>query len=381
MFTPDILLPGPTPVPFAIQQAMLTPMTDHRGSTFTPVLERVRQRLGELFAVGPDGGAVVLPASGTGALEATIQNFFREDDAVLAVCTGAFGNRFAEIAELHGLLVDRYTVPWGQAFNPTHLLTLLDQRDYRGVLLTHNETSTGVINPIQTVLQQIKSWPQASRPLVVVDSISGVPAMPMAMHSWGIDVALAASQKGFMCPPGLAIIAAGARGLERLQEKRSHRFYFDLLPYFAGKLPYTPATSLVYGLDKSLEMLQEEGASVRYRRHQLLSQITRSFGEAAGWRPLVEASVASPTVTALEVPNGQSPNQIRTQIAALGLQVAGGMGPWHDTVIRIGHVGAIAPASLFAGLSIVAHVTPHPTRGLDAAWQRWHQEIDREAMI
>ncbi len=378
MFTPDILLPGPTPVPVAIQQAMLTPMSDHRGSAFTPVLERVRHRLATLFEVGPSGGIAVLPASGTGALEATVQNFFQKGDAVLSVSTGAFGNRFRDVAQAHGLVVDPYTVPWGQAFDPAPVVSRIRQHQYRGILLTHNETSTGVINPIERLTAQMVSIPPAYRPLIVVDSISGVPAIPLPMQTWGVDVALAASQKGFMCPPGLALIAASGNGLKHLQQDRPHRFYFDLGPYFEDKLPYTPATSLIYGLDKSLELLAAEGSARRYQRHRLLGQMTRSFGHAVGWNPFVEEIVASPTVTSLGVPAGSSPTRVRARIAALGLQVAGGMGPWHDTAIRIGHVGAITPATLFAGLSIVAHVTPHPSRGLEAAWQVWHEDLDKE---
>lgn len=378
MFTPDILLPGPTPVPIVIQQAMLTPMTDHRASTFMPVLERVRLELSTLFDVDPNGGIAIVPASGTGALEAAVQNFFCAGDPVLSVSTGGFGNRFADVAEAHGLAVDRYSVPWGYAADAANVLYRLKQRDYRGILLTHNETSTGVINPLDMLASQIASDSTIHRPLVVVDSISGVPAVPMAMQRWGIDVVLAASQKGFMCPPGLAVIAASSQALQHLQQNRTHRFYFDLRPYFDGKLPYTPATSLVYGLDKSLELLKTEGPALRYHRHRLLGRMTRSFGSAAGWRPLVEESVASPTVTPLAVSDGNSPLIVRAQIAELGLQVAGGMGPWHDIAIRVGHVGAITPATLFAGLSVIAHVTPHPLPGLDAAWEVWHGDLDEE---
>lgn len=376
MFTPDILLPGPTPIPMAIQQAMLTPMSDHRGDTFAPILQRVRQQLGILFDIDQDGGIAIVPSSGTGALEATVQNFFEAGDAVLSVSTGAFGDRFGDVAKAHGLAVDAHSVPWGQAFAPDAILSRISARAYRGLLLTHNETSTGVLNPIEQLAGLLSSIPRDRRPLVIVDSISGVPAVPVALADWHVDVVLAASQKGFMCPPGLAIIAASSRAVSRLHRDRVHRFYFDLCPYFQGHLPYTPATSLVYGLDKALDLLREEGSRARYRRHALLGQMTRVFGSAAGWRPLVDEAIASPTVTALMLPDGISPETIRAHLAHMGLQVAGGMGPWHQTAIRIGHVGAVTPASLFAGLGIMAHLTPSPLAGLDAAWTVWHQNTE-----
>ncbi len=378
MYTPDILLPGPTPIPMSIQQAMLTPMSDHRANPFAPILERVRQGLGRLFGLDQSGGVAIVPASGTGALEATVQNFFEPGDAVLSVSVGAFGDRFGEVARAHGLAVETYRVPWGQAFDPDAILSQMAQRPYLGILLTHNETSTGVLNPIEEFAGQLASIPSDRRPLIIVDSISGVPAVPLALSDWGVDVVLAASQKGFMCPPGLSLIAASSRALGQLHGDRSRRFYFDLRPYFAGGLPYTPASSLVYGLDKSLDLLWEEGSENRYRRHALLAHMTRAFGIAAEWLPLVPAQIASPTVTALALPDGVSPKIIRAHLARMGLQVAGGMGPWHETSIRIGHVGAITPASLFAGLSIMAHLAPSPIEGLDAAWKVWHENMDQE---
>lgn len=378
MFTPDILLPGPTPIPLSIQQAMLTPMSDHRADTFAPILKRAREALGRLFGIDQNGGIAIVPASGTGALEAAVQNFFEPGDAVLSVSVGAFGDRFRDIARAHGLAVDAYAVPWGQAFDPHAIMSHMAERPYLGILLTHNETSTGVLNPIKEMAHLLSSIPGDRRPLIIVDSISGVPAVPLTLADWNVDVVLAASQKGFMCPPGLALIGASSRALRRLQSDRSHRFYFDLHPYFAGGLPYTPATSLVYGLDRSLDLLKEEGSGHRYRRHALLGQMTRAFGLAAGWLPLVPAHIASPTVTALALPDGVSPNTIRSHLARMGLQVAGGMGPWHQTAIRIGHVGAITPASLFAGLGVMAHLTPSPIEGLDAAWNVWHENIDQE---
>ncbi len=368
--TPHILLPGPTPIPEKVQQAMTTSMSDHRGAIFEPVMHRVRQRLHELFHLDPQGQVAVLPAAGTGGLEACIQNFFEPGDRVLSVETGMFGKRFAEIARAMGLEVISLTVPWGQAFSVEAVLEELDRNAVRGILTTHNETSTGVLNPIRELGLALQKLP--NRPLYIVDSISGVPSIELPMAAWGVDVVIAASQKGFMCPPGLAIFGIRGDALDALQPHRLGRHYFNLLPYVQGQLPYTPAVSLWYGLDAALDLLAEEGEAARFARHRLLAQMARAFGEAAGLEPIVNAACASWTVTALNVPPPLSPGQLRRQCQALGLQIAGGMGPWHDRAVRLGHVGAVDAADLWAGLGILAHFVPHPEAGLAKAFSVWH---------
>ncbi|MBX5468226.1 MAG: alanine--glyoxylate aminotransferase family protein [Firmicutes bacterium] len=371
MFPPDILLPGPTPVPTAIEQAMLTPMSDHRGQLFQPIHDGVYDKLGILFQLPQDGAAAVIPSSGTGALEAAVQNFFAPNDRVLAVTTGAFGQRFAEAARAMDLEVEEMAVPWGSAFTVEEVLDRIHRASYRGVLVTHNETSTGVTNP---VVELARHWPRAGdRPLLVVDSISGVPSIPLTFDEAPVDVLIAASQKGFMCPPGLGILLVSGYALKKRPTTRRGRFYFDLAPYFDRQLPYTPAVSLWYGLHQALDLLLQEGASRRWARHRLLASMTRRFGEVGGFSPLVAEPIASATVTALGVPTGLTPQAVRAAVAARGLQIAGGMGPWAKTAIRIGHVGAVTPQALFGGLAVLAHLSPRPTEALAAAWDVWRQ--------
>lgn len=372
MFSPEILLPGPTPIPSSVQQAMMTPMSDHRGSHFAPVVSRVRDALANLFQVGPGGAVAVIPASGTGALEAAIQNFFAAGQRVLSISTGAFGDRFAKIAQNHGLSVDKVEVPWGQAFSPLDVVERVAKGLYAGVLVTQNETSTGVLNPVQSLASLLNNLPNSRRPLFIVDSISGVPSVSMEMVDWGVDVVLSASQKGFMCPPGLALVAATERARIHLKTEGAYGYYFDLNPYFEGQLPYTPAVSLWYGLDAALQLLQEEGVQARYARHHTLAKMAREFANAGGWHPIVDEDHASPTVTAIELPPSYDPGDLRKKIARQGLQIAGGMGAWHHHAIRIGHVGAVLPSMLFGGLGTIAHFVPHPDRALSAAWAAWH---------
>jgi len=367
--TPHILLPGPTPVPERVQQAMLRSMSDHRGNVFEPVLARVYARLAALLHVGNAGRIAVLPASGTGGLEAAIQNFFQPGDRVLSVETGLFGKRFKEIAQAMDIQVETVAFEWGQAFDAGQVLEVLERTPVKGVLLTHNETSTGVLNPVETLAPRIRALPHS--PLILVDSISGVPSVPFNLMQSQADVIIAASQKGFMCPPGLAILGLSGRAVEHVLKDRRGRHYLDLRPYLDGHLPYTPAVSLIYGLDAALELLDEEGEAARLARHRQLAQMARAFGEAAGLPPLVSEKVTSPTVTALSVPAPLTPAELRRQAAERGLQIAGGLGPWHHSAIRIGHVGAVDAADLWGGLGILAHMVPNPIPALEAAFTAW----------
>ncbi|PSR21050.1 MAG: serine--glyoxylate aminotransferase [Sulfobacillus acidophilus] len=367
-----ILLPGPTPVPKAVEQAMLTAMSDHRGSLFATVQKRVLQQLADLFQAPSANHVAVLPASGTGGLEAAIQNLFMPGDDVLVVETGLFGRRFGEVAQSLELKIDRLEIPWGQAFKPQDILARVADHPYRGILVTHNETSTGVLNPVEELSTQLLTVPE--RPLLVVDSISGVPSIPLRL-SGAIDAIVAASQKGFMCPPGLAILAFSDGGREAILANRPGRFYFDLNPYLKGHLPYTPAVSLWYGLDAALDLLAQEGEKARFARHRLLRDMVRAYGAAGGLSLLVEESHASPTVTALGLPASLKPGDVRRHAEERGLQIAGALGPWHDSAIRIGHVGAIDVGDLWAGLGLLAPELLYPEDALKAAYQVATQKL------
>lgn len=359
-----LLLPGPTPIPKPVEQALLAAMTDHRGGAFETVQNRVLNGLAALLGTDSQEHVAVLPASGTGGLEAVVQNLFHPNDRVLVVESGLFGRRFGEVAKAQQLNVDRMELTWGEALRPQAIMERIGAAPYRGVLVTHNETSTGVLNPIEELGGLMNQLPDP--PLLVVDSISGVPAIPLTVQN-GIDVIVAASQKGFMCPPGLAMIALSDRARSAVLVERAGRFYFDLWPYLKGQLPYTPAISLWYGLDAALQLLQQEGAEARLKRHQWLRNMVRAFGEAGGLEVLVPDHWASPTVTALRLPSSMNPSQFRRHLEQKGLQIAGGLGEWHHRVIRVGHVGAIDVGDLWAGLGLMAPYLPHPQQSLEAA--------------
>ena len=222
-------------------------------------------------------------------------------------------------------------------------------RPARGLLMVHNETSTGRLQPVA-------AWAEAARAalpdiLCVADAISSVPSAPLDMDAAGIDVALAASQKGFMAPPGLGLVALGARALEALRKERPGRMYFDLPGYVDHHWVSTPVIAHWYALEASLALLAEEGDEARYARHAAMGRLVRAAGRAMGLTPLAPEDAASPTVTVLGVPQGLTAPRVIAQARLYGAALAGAMGPWADRAVRIGHVGAVTPLDMMAAVS------------------------------
>ena len=281
------------------------PVINHRGPEFAAILRRVTARLQYVFQT--TSPVLTFPASGTGGQECALVNLFSPGEHVVAITIGHFGNRFAQIAERYGLQVSRIAFPWGEAADPAIVEARLHElAPYRGVLLTHNETSTGVTNDIQILAALIRRHnPDA---LIVVDAVSSLGCIPLEMDAWEIDVAFTASQKGLMCPPGLMMLAAGPRAWEANAQASLPRFYFDWASarrsLERGQHPVTPPVSLFYALDLALELLLAEGMEAVFARHQHLGEYVRKHVRAIGLLLLADTVHASNTVTAVRVPDG-----------------------------------------------------------------------------
>jgi aspartate aminotransferase-like enzyme len=362
-----LFLPGPTPVPADVALAQALPMVDHRGDAFGALMADLLPRLARLF--GTAGGVAVLPASGTGGLEAALVNLFSPGERVLAVVAGAFGARWAEMAADLGLVVDRLEVAWGEAASPSAVAGRVADQPYAGVLLTQNETSTGVLQDVESLAAAVRA--QAPETLVAVDAVSGFPAVALPMDAWGVDLVVAGSQKAFALPPGLALVAVGERARQAVEASGRRRAYFDLRPYLRGDLPYTAPVGLWYALERSLARLEGEGAERRERRHRLVARMVREGARALGLRPLAREEVASPTVTALTLPEGVEPAAVRAAAGRLGAAFAGGMGPLRKVAVRVGHVGAVGPLDAVAAVAALeaalAEVRGQPADGAAAA--------------
>jgi aspartate aminotransferase-like enzyme len=337
----NLRIPGPTPVPFEILEEMTNPVINHRGPEFAAILERVTLRLQYFFQTASP--VLTYASSGTGGQESAITNLFSPGDRVLAISIGVFGNRFATIAEIYGLQVERLEFEWGQAADPAILEGRLQTAaPFKGVLMTHNETSTGVTNDVETLASVIRrSNPDA---LILVDAVSSLGCVPLEMDSWGIDVVFTGSQKGWMVPPGLMMIAASPRAWEANKSAKLPRFYFDWeMPrknLEKWQHPVTPPVSLFFALDLALEKMLDEGREAIFERHKSIGEYVRWRAKEIGLQLLADHEYASNTVTAIYTPDGIDTKTLLKDLRVEdGVVLGGGQGKFEGKIFRVGHLG------------------------------------------
>ncbi len=351
----NLRIPGPTPIPDAVLEAQAAPMIDHRGTEFAAMFREISAGIASL--IGSSDEVLLLTGSGSGALEAAVVNTLSPGDRVLSVIAGGFGERFAAIAEAFGASVDRLEVPWGESANPVAVAHRLRAAPpYRAVLLTHNETSTGVTNPVRELAAAIHAEP--TDPLVLVDGISGLGALPFEMDAWGIDLVLSASQKAWMASPGIAIAAVGARARAAADTARMPRYYWDFAQArrFAekGQTPWTPAVSVLFGLRVGVQRLLAEGRARTWARHAAIAAGAAAGIERAGLRLVAPADSRSHTVTAAWLPEGLDWAPFNAAMRAKGLVIAGGQGKWAGRILRFGHMGDVAWDSIGSAIRVLS---------------------------
>ena len=351
----NLRIPGPTTVPPVILAEMARPMINHRGPEFAAIMRRVTARLQYFFQTSSP--VLTYPASGTGGQESTIANLFSPGDHVVVITIGSFGNRLANIADAYGLQVSRIEFPWGQAADPdiveTRLKTL---KPFRGVLMTHNETSTGVMNDVQTLTSLVRQL--APDTLIAVDAVSSLGCVPIEMDPWDIDVVFTGSQKGWMTPPGLMMIAASPRAWEASKSARLPRFYFDWdssrKKLEIGQHPTTPPISIFYALDLALEIMLAEGRDAIFARHQYIGEYVRNRARTMGLKLLADHANASNTVTAVLAPEGINTKALLKILREQDHIVLGG-GQEHldGKIFRVGHLGFFEEAELVEAMDAV----------------------------
>lgn len=348
-----LLLPGPTPIPERVVRAMSKPMVNHRGPEFKQLLLEVTEGIKKVYRTKQH--VLIYPASGTGALEAAVVNFISPGDRVLAISIGVFGDRFAKIAAEFGARVEKVDFPWGQAADPAVIRGIIaaDQdREIKAVLLTHNETSTGVYNDIKAIREALGDHPA----LVMVDAVSGLAVVDLQMDEWKLDVVVSGSQKAFMIPPGLSFMAFSDRALQVHQQCNNTRFYWDVsagLKYLEkGQNPYTPAISLYYGLHESLQMMMEEGLDQILERHSNYRNMVRAAVRAMGLGLLADDANASAALTSVVAPESLGANKIRKYMQdEFNIVLAGGQQKLDNVIFRIGHLGYVRELDLLAVLA------------------------------
>lgn len=353
----QLRIPGPTPLPDAVREALARQMINHRGPEFAELIGRVTDRLKLFFQTSND--LLLLTGSGTGALEAAVVNTLSPGDRVLAVSVGVFGDRFAEIARLFGTDVVTLSFEPGTAAAPDAIARALErQGPFKAVLVTHNETSTGVTNNLAAIAAVVRQ----TEALLLVDGISSVGSIELKTDAWGCDVVLAGSQKGWMVPPGLAMAAVSPRAWAAYQTARLPRFYWDFgharRSLERGQTPATPALSVLFALDTALELMEREGMASIFARHHRCAERVRAGVKALGLELFAAETHASDTVTAVKVPADVDPRRLLQKLREDGVVLAGGQGPLAGKILRIGHLGWIHESDVEEILAALARALP-----------------------
>jgi len=337
----QLRIPGPTPCPPKVLQAQTKQMINHRGGEFAQILSTVTAGLKKIFQ--SDNDVFILTASGTGGLETAVVNALSPGDKVLSVSIGVFGERFAAIAETFGAKVVPLRYEWGRAADPADVRQALkDNPDVKAVLVTHNETSTGITNDLKSISAAVKEFDK----LLLVDAISSLGSIDLPIDDWGCDVTVTGSQKGWMVPPGLTMVNISPKGWQANAEAKMPRFYWDLATAktFAGKgqTPWTPAVSVVYALETALEMILKEGLPGIFARHKKIGQMTRDGVKALGLFLFADERYASNTVTSIAAPEGLDVAKMRQIMEdEHGIVLGGGQQKMNGKIFRIGHLGMV----------------------------------------
>jgi len=362
----QLRIPGPTPVPEDVLQAMKKQMINHRGKEFGELIHQLTDKLKGLFQTKED--VLILTGSGTGGMEAAVANTLSPGDKVLSVSVGAFGERFANIAEQFGAEVKRLGFEWGSAADSGAVRKAL-QADpaIKAVLVTHNETSTGLTNDLGSISAVVKEFDK----LLLVDAISSLGSIILPVDDWQCDVVVTASQKGWMAPPGLAMVSVSQKAWQAYAEAKMPRFYWDFAKAKKfleekGQTPWTPAVSTFYALAVALELIEQEGLPNVFARHARVAEAARSGIKALGLSLFPDEAYASNTTTAIKAPLGVDVKRL-LQVLREEHQVilAGGQQQLEGKIFRIGHLGWVTEADI--GEVIAALKAALPQAGYEVA--------------
>jgi aspartate aminotransferase-like enzyme len=355
MYRPQNLrIPGPTFVPQSVLAASARPIINHRGPEFASLLAGLTRALQDFLRT--QGDVLLLTCSGSGGMEAAVANTLSHGDRVLVFSNGAFGERFHAIAKAYGVDARRVDVTWGRALDPDlvagELAKEKGKEGAKAVLVTHNETSTGVLNPLKEIADVVRE----SGKLFIVDSISGAGATEVEVDEWGIDVLVSASQKSWGAPPGVAIVTMGPRAWKAYDRSDLPKAYLDLQHAKASlekaQTPATPAVTVFIALQESLKLMAEEGIAAICQRHRDLAFATRRGVQALGLQLFADEAHASPTVTSFRSPTRvDARNLIRILRESYDTVIAGGQGRLEGQIGRIGHMGFVTLQDIVSFLS------------------------------
>lgn len=344
-------IPGPTPIPPSVGRAMQQPMIGHRAPETAALLEDVQPMLQQIF--GTKQTVSVVAGSGTAGLEAAVINSVAPGEKVIVCVTGSFGERFAAICKAYDIDTIVLEETWGSAVSQEKLVKALESHpDVQAVFFTYCETSTSVLNPIKDLARLVQHHSSA---LVIVDGVSCIAGVETKMDEWGLDVVVTGSQKALMLPGGLMFASFSEKARVQFKRNPRPRFYLDLEKYEKAanqySTPFTPATSLLFGLQQVVKLFEQESLQKVYERHALMKDMVRAALKALDMKLLAADVVASPTVTAFMLEKFDAKEIRKRMKEQFGIQLAGGQGHQSDTVIRIGHMGYCTPADILQTIS------------------------------
>ncbi|NEQ22840.1 MAG: alanine--glyoxylate aminotransferase family protein [Microcoleus sp. SIO2G3] len=347
-----LMIPGPTPVPEKVLLALSKHPIGHRSGEFSQIMAEVTQNLKWLHQTQND--VLVLTVSGTGAMEAGIINFLSPGDRVLVGSNGKFGDRWAAMSAAFGLEVEKITADWGKPLDTEQFrekLTTDTEKKIKAVIITHSETSTGVLNDLETINRHVKEHGEA---LMIVDAVTSLGAVNLPIDEWGIDVVASGSQKGYMIPPGLGFVSVSPKAWEAYKTAKLPRFYLDLGKYSKtaakNSNPFTPPVNLVVALQAALRMMQAEGLESIFARHQRLMKATREAVKGLSLPLFGPDEAASPAITAV-APVSVESEQIRAVMKKrFDISLAGGQDDYKGKIFRIGHLGFVSDRDILAAI-------------------------------
>ena len=336
-----LMTPGPTPVPAEVLLTQAAPMIHHRTPDFSAAFKQAIEGLKYVFDT-TESDALLFASSGTGAMESSIANCFCAGDTVVVCRNGKFGDRMKQIAEVYGLNVIDLQYEWTSVVDPADVATALEENPgVRGVIVTQSETSSGVLNDCKAIGSIVREYPDC---VLIVDSITGIGAVECKTDEWGLDVVMTGSQKGLMLPPGLAALTVSPKAWRAYERSTLPKYYFDWKKYQKNiekdTTPFTPAVSLVLGLNVALAMIREEGLENTIARHSRLAEATRKGCEALGLKLFAPEEGRGSAVTPVWVPEGVDGKAIvKIMKTKYGVTIAGGQDQYEGRIFRVGHLG------------------------------------------
>ncbi|MBK16696.1 MAG: aminotransferase [Prochlorococcus sp. SP3034] len=351
------MIPGPTPVPERVLHALGRHPIGHRSKDFQDLVKSTTEKLKWLHQT--ENNVLTITGSGTAAMEAGIINTLSRGDKIICAENGKFGQRWVKVAEVFGLNVIKITSEWGKPLNPEHFKEILENdnnKEIKAVILTHSETSTGVINDLETISRYIRNHKKA---LSIIDCVTSLGACNVPTDEWGLDIVASGSQKGYMIPPGLSFISVSEKAWEASEKSNLPKFYLDLKSYKkslkASSNPYTPAVNLVFALEESLKMMREEGLENIFARHKKYKLAVSSVMKALNFKLFAENNSLSPAITAIESKEIDAEDFRKKIKEKFDILLAGGQDHLKGKIFRIGHLGYVNERDIISIISAISY--------------------------